>query len=65
MVLSIILATLAVVFIVEGLIAVLFTKQVIKSFMEIKKKKLLRKLGGFELIVGIIILIIVIILKSI
>ena len=60
----IILLTLAAFFILEGLFIAIWPKQVIKAFMEVKKKKLMRKLGRWEIYLGLLILLIVILLRT-
>jgi hypothetical protein len=62
MVLSVILATIAAVMIIEGLLVVIFQKQIIKAFMNIKKKKSFGKLGAWEIFIGVVVLVIAIIL---
>ena len=63
MVLNVILAVIGAILILEGLLVFLFPKQIIKSFMEIKKKKIIRKIGGWEIVIGIFIIILSFLIK--
>ena len=54
--LQIILITIGIIFIIEALTIILFTKQLSKALRELLKSNLLKKIGIFELIIGLLIL---------
>lgn len=62
MTLKIILGTVAVLLILEALFVLGFKKQTHKILKEITRKKNLRKIATYELIIGIIILLVIIII---